>query len=1302
MPREIGIRRRRVVPRSRSVFLALFVVALALLVPAARPALAQEFLVRTYAIADGLPSPDVRGVAQDEAGRLWVATRAGVVCYDGAVWERTGVPEPLPLPDYTALGRDSRGTVWAVSPQASAPVASFDGSSWSFSAGPPAEGAEPTPLTAFAVAGSGAGAVLAVGTSSHGLLVRRGEDWQRYGVAEGLPSASVRDIAAWGGDLFVATTGGLARVSVDGVDRSLTDLLPADRRRVFALCLRGDDAAGRSDPEAILALTNRSLELIEGGVVTTLVDGLDLRGDPSGPCGGVVEDGAGAVYFGASNALWRLDRGGGVLQPLGYQEGLVGEGVNTMLLDRQGILWVGSRRGVSKVVSLRFATYRARHGLLEDEVSALCEPRPGVLVFGHNRGLTILVDGTFRQVPFAATPTESLRVTRVLDLAADNEGGTWIAASELGLGRLSASGALRWYEPESGRHSVSSVAVDGDGVLWVGTRNGVWWLRGDRLVPAAVPGLDGTLVRRIKTDRSGGVYLATVAGGMLEVRGGGTERLEVPGGEVAVGVYDITADRHGRTWVGTSAGLFERVGTALSRPVEAELLTDSPVYFVVEDGRGALWLGTDSGALRWDGSDLRRYTPREGLAGWETNRAAGLVDHDGQVWIGTATGVSRHQPECDRPAAPPPLVAVTAVVVGGHEVVPGDPIRLSRRDRSVTFRYRAVSFVDEDAVRVSHRLEGLESVWTTPLPDQSREVRYSGLPAGRYRFQVRARNADGVWSEVAESGTVTAAGPLWTRWWFAGTIAGLTVVLLVAVMSVVERWRWASRLESEVAERTDELRESEERYRRLFSDVALAKLLLEPASRTILDVNPSAEELIGLGREGLLGRRVDEVGAVWLVEGVQRLLHAPETAPPGQVEVTAQLAGGVRVVEATANPIAIHGRRHLLVNLRDVTERRRLEEERLRSSKLESLSLLAGGLAHDFNNILTAALGNLSLAEVKVGDGGDPSANFTAAESALLRAKGLTSQLLAFARGGAPVRKTANLHELIRDTCSFVLAGSRSRAEILVEEGLWPATVDSDQLSQVLGNLLVNASQAMEDGGRITVRAENATVEDGGNGPLGGGPFVRVTVADTGVGIPPENLSRVFDPYFTTKASGSGLGLAVSYAIVRRHGGDITLSSVQGRGTTVSVLVPASPGATVVPPAGRFGSTEGKGRVLVMDDMPELRQLYRQALVTLGYEPAVASDGEEAVRLYREALAGGCPFACVIMDLTVPGGMGGTAALAELKRVDPGVRAIVASGYSNDPALEDFQAAGFAGRLAKPFTFSEMGRVVEEVLSRGV
>jgi CheY-like chemotaxis protein len=240
----------------------------------------------------------------------------------------------------------------------------------------------------------------------------------------------------------------------------------------------------------------------------------------------------------------------------------------------------------------------------------------------------------------------------------------------------------------------------------------------------------------------------------------------------------------------------------------------------------------------------------------------------------------------------------------------------------------------------------------------------------------------------------------------------------------------------------------------------------------------------------------------------------------------------------------------------------------------------------------------------------------------------------------------------------------------------------------------------MESGGAITVRADNLAMGQEAPEPLSPGPYVRISVADTGIGIPQENLSRVFDPYFTTKPTGSGLGLAVSHAIVRRHGGDITLSSLPGRGTVVSVLVPASPGATVDAALVRPRSPVGKGRVLVMDDLPELRQLYRNALTTLGYEPEAASDGEEAVRLYREALAGGRPFACVIMDLTVPGGTGGTAALAELQRIDPHVRAIVASGYSNDPVLADFRAAGFAGRLAKPFTFSEMGRVVEEVLGR--
>lgn len=380
----------------------------------------------------------------------------------------------------------------------------------------------------------------------------------------------------------------------------------------------------------------------------------------------------------------------------------------------------------------------------------------------------------------------------------------------------------------------------------------------------------------------------------------------------------------------------------------------------------------------------------------------------------------------------------------------------------------------------------------------------------------------------------------------------------------------------------------------------------------------------------------------------------------------------------------------MVVVFRDITAQQRMEEELLKTQKLESVGTLAGGIAHDFNNILTAILGNISLAEAQV----DPSApaheRLEEAARACQRARDLTNQLLTFSRGGAPVRKTGSLGALVRDTVGFAMAGAKARCEIEVSADLWPADIDEGQISQVIHNLVINALQAMPDGGTIDIHAENIRVTSSDALPLLPGRYVKVSVRDEGEGILPEHLPNLFDPYFTTKREGSGLGLSVCFNVVKNHGGFITATSPPGEGATFVFYLPASAHAGAGEPARVVESPGGAGRVLAMDDDAVILEVVGEMLRHLHYEPAFAVDGAEAISMYREAQAAGKAFSAVIMDLTIPGGMGGREAVARLLEIDPGARVIVSSGYSNDPVMADFRAHGFCGVVAKPYLMATL------------
>ena len=376
----------------------------------------------------------------------------------------------------------------------------------------------------------------------------------------------------------------------------------------------------------------------------------------------------------------------------------------------------------------------------------------------------------------------------------------------------------------------------------------------------------------------------------------------------------------------------------------------------------------------------------------------------------------------------------------------------------------------------------------------------------------------------------------------------------------------------------------------------------------------------------------------------------------------------------------------------EIAQRQQTEEELLRARKLESIGVLAGGIAHDFNNFLTVVQGNIEVAKGQL-TLAEPAQQFLdQAASACQRAKFLSSQLLTFAKGGAPVRRVVSIAQLVTEAVHLARTGSPSAIEVNIVEGLWSAQVDPGQIGQVLHNILINAREAMTGGGTIEVQARNALGLDASD------PRVRITIRDNGRGIPEEVLRRIFDPYFTTKPGGSGLGLATAYAIVIKHGGHISVDSKPGLGSTFTIDLPASLETPLSHAPVAAAVRTGTERLLVMDDDEALQILFKAVLDQLGYDVQVARDGVEAVALYKAAKAEGHGFDAVLLDLTVSGGMGGVEAAAMLKDLDPSAKLIVSSGYSEAPVMSHFAEYGFDAVILKPWTVKEMSEVLRQVL----
>jgi len=395
------------------------------------------------------------------------------------------------------------------------------------------------------------------------------------------------------------------------------------------------------------------------------------------------------------------------------------------------------------------------------------------------------------------------------------------------------------------------------------------------------------------------------------------------------------------------------------------------------------------------------------------------------------------------------------------------------------------------------------------------------------------------------------------------------------------------------------------------------------------------------------------------------------------------------------------GFENLLVSIFDITERRKMEEELLRAQKLESLGALAGGIAHDFNNMLTVMLGNIALAKMRLSKDDDTLTRLERAENAIHRAKDLTRNLLTFSRKGDLARKTLAIGGLVRETVNFALSGSSSRCEESIPDDLWPVRGDEDQIRQVIDNVIMNADQAMPDGGTIQVRCENVQAGAPGSPPGKEAGHVMISIKDYGPGISPEFAEKIFDPYFSTKKGKSGLGLATSYSIINKHGGHIMVDSGPGAGAVFRIYLPAASAVKEESRKEAVRALRGHERVLIMDDDEAVREVAEGILNSIGCEIALARDGTEALELYLKASEAGRPFDVVILDLTVSGGMGGMETIRRLMEIDKEVKAIVSTGYSNDPVMADHRKFGFMGALSKPYKLQELNEVLSQVITGG-
>ncbi|MHA2090740.1 MAG: hybrid sensor histidine kinase/response regulator [Candidatus Kariarchaeaceae archaeon] len=497
-----------------------------------------------------------------------------------------------------------------------------------------------------------------------------------------------------------------------------------------------------------------------------------------------------------------------------------------------------------------------------------------------------------------------------------------------------------------------------------------------------------------------------------------------------------------------------------------------------------------------------------------------------------------------------------------------------------------------------------------------------------------------------------------------------------------------------------ELEESEEKFRLLFEHSFDPIFWVNAELETIINCNKVATQLLERTKDEIIGQHHSFIHPPHIQERAKRVFRE-------QVSTTADYTNETQLYSKSKKSIHVHltsatisiGSQLIVQDIyRDITQSKIDEAERLKSQKIESLSKLTGGIVHDYNNILVGILGNVNILQYKPSLDEDVKLILKDIETAAIRAHDLTKQLLTFSKGGSPIKTPAHINDVIQDSVSLIMRGSKSQYELKFEGEMPVVEIDIGQISQMINNLIINAKQAMPTGGLLKISARTIIISDSSTIPLANGDYVQISIQDEGKGIPVEIQGHIFDPYFTTKPAGAGLGLATSFSIAKQHDGLLMFETEENKGTTFYIFLPVSDKQVIPTQSITKRKNNFDGRVLIMDDDPIVQKTLTKILVSQGFSVDSAHNGQECIDLYRKSIENGSKYEFLVMDLVIPGGMGGKETIAILRDINPDIVAIVSSGYSTDPILANYQDYGFTAVLNKPYTISEVIDTINSIL----
>ena len=882
----------------------------------------QRYYTRNYSVVDGLPSSIVNDIVQDSSGMIWCATRKGICYYDGLTWTTSHIGG-LTGYGYSFIRCGENGKLWTISNHNILIVNVFNGKTWDVFP----TGRNPKismDFSAFEVFYEKNSPVIVAATYDSGLFVWKHGNWKYFSEKNGLAGKCIFSMTIAGQKIYVTTENGISVIHNNIVDNSIYSSFAFPSKEI--LCIKQENAKGNNpETEKLWLLGKDWIGYISAGKFNLVAKNFLIKIDQVLPYCIICPDGQNGVYFG--NYSYLRHYSGSTLQTeyLGRKNGLVGEGVLAMLIDREKNTWIAGQRGVTRIPFTRFSNCTVSDGLFDNEVSCALELSPGRYVFAHEGVLTFYDGKSYTFLNLQSPENGDFHEKRIQDLYLDRNNNLWVAGSKMGLARINQAKQIKWYrEPEGITGKVVSVAGTTDGKIYVATTSALFTIYHDRVEKVVVDGLTGNEIRKIFPGDSNTLYLATYARGLLKISDNEQVNYMTTENKQGNSVFSFLIDSKKRSWVGTADGLYILNGLKLIKYDTNGCVIDRPVYMILEDRRGTTWFGTDDGIYRCAGKQLKHFAVKDGVSGPEINRDAGFIDSKNYIWFGTNNGLTRFHQDFDKDIAqiPPPLLFLDSLATQKETYPLTDEIDLPSDQNNLEFSFRGISFIDEKRVTYLCKLEPFDQTWSTELPSATLKYQYNNIPPGTYRFCVMAKNAMGVCSDPVYSAVIRINYPFYMQWWFIGIVLIIIGFIVYFIFRFVLSRRYNEILVETVSIRTKELQESERLLKqsnqakdRFFS--IIAHDLRSPFNALLGYLDLLTDKSFDFGEEErrdiLVKLKLASLRTMTLLDNLlawARTQKGDMTVDPAMINLTEIIAENIMLAESAATAKKIHLRKN--------------------------------------------------------------------------------------------------------------------------------------------------------------------------------------------------------------------------------------------------------------------------------------------------------------------------------------------------------------------------------------------------------